>query len=158
MSENVVPESNRQEMTFDDATKRLNQHTWDKLARVCARDAHKYDFSSRRGVYPIDGIPVQPNEVLCIYNNNPYAADAGLRDDETTRLRTRLHSAKIEELGYATYPATSRYTYAMILAVSAEQLPVIRESISEVARESFERLQQRGISQAFVEDLGIGKE
>ena len=136
----------------------VRQDQWDKLAMVCARDAHRYDFSSRRGVYPIDGIPVQPREVLCIYNNNPYAADAGLRDDETARLRIRLKAASIKELAYATYPAQSGYTYAMILAVSAEQLPVIRESIGEVARESFERLQQRGISQAFVEDLGIGKE
>jgi hypothetical protein len=95
---------------------------------------------SRRGVYPINGIPAQPSEVLCLYNNNPYGADTGLRDDETARLRTRLDAAGIRELAYATYPAESEYTYAMLLAVGAEQLPVVREFIGEVASKSYELL------------------
>jgi hypothetical protein len=127
--------------------KRVSQGQWDKLAQFCAENAHERNFSSRRGAYPIDvpaelsiDVPAEPSEVLCVYNNNPYAADAALRDDETARLRKRLKAAKIEELAYATYPPESGYTFAMILAIGAERLPVVRDLIREVTRESFERL------------------
>ncbi|MGA7713999.1 MAG: hypothetical protein WCA81_19050, partial [Rhizomicrobium sp.] len=77
--------------------------------------------------------------------NNPYVADPALRDDETARLRKRLKAAKIEELAYATYPAESGYTFAMILAIGEGQLPVVRDLVIEVTRESYERMRQKRI-------------
>jgi hypothetical protein len=132
--------------------KRVSQSQWDKLAQFCAENAHERNFSSRRGAYPINvpaepsiDVPAEPSEVLCVYNNNPYVAGPALRDDETARLRKRLKAAKIEELAYATYPAESGYTFAMILAIGEGQLPVVRDLVIEVTRESYERMRQKRI-------------
>lgn len=47
---------------------------WELLAQVSARDACENNFSSRRGIYYYEDA-----DVLCVYNNNPYAENPSLR-------------------------------------------------------------------------------
>ena len=89
---------------------------WNGFAFACARQAHEQDFSARRGIYLVEdakdargyeeGKP--EDDVLVIFNNNPFAGHAVARDWEVEELRRLLAEAGIKELGYAEYPDTGR--------------------------------------------------
>ena len=110
---------------------------WELLAQVSARDACENNFSSRRGIYYYEDA-----DVLCVYNNNPYAENPSLRDIETKKFRGWLKQQGIKELAYATYPKTgddAGYTYAMLLDVHAERQEEVAEAMEAIIMESWER-------------------
>jgi hypothetical protein len=86
---------------------------WQKLAMASARDAHKNNFHSRRGIWYFEDL-----DVLCLYNNHPYTAGPVFREKELMELRRRLREAGIRELAYGTWPKQGPdrgYSYAMII-------------------------------------------
>jgi hypothetical protein len=110
---------------------------WRSRARDLAKLAFEKWFHSRRGVWYED------DEVLCVYNNNPYANDSKLRDKETAKFRGWLKQNGIKERAYATYPETGEdagYTYAMLLKVSNDRRQDIVDVLNDIHMESMERL------------------
>ena len=127
-----------------------NQAFWQLCVLDCARHANEEIFSSRRGTYPFIVDDDEDGEsVLCIYNNNPYAVNATLRDDETNRFREWLRSERITELGYATYPEDGEdagYSFAMFVDVPGDDddaVGKVRDQLHKVTGDTFDRLNNR---------------
>ena len=107
---------------------------WKTLASALAIDAYENHFSSRRGVWFLEDVGV-----LCLFNNNPYAADPGMRDKETAKFRAAMEGAGIEELAYATYPREGEdagYTYAMILDADRDKTKFVSDMMAKIVKES----------------------
>ncbi|HEY1068800.1 MAG TPA: hypothetical protein VGE52_21950 [Pirellulales bacterium] len=101
-----------------------------KAAKRLAKQAHNKEFATRVGVWQID------EHRLCVFNNNPWADDAGRRDRETAAFRDWLNSAGITELGYATYPPAgdpdAGYTYAMLLAAGEDRKGDVMDALDRI--------------------------
>jgi plasmid maintenance system antidote protein VapI len=113
------------------------QH-WGFVAQAFAKDAHENHFSSRRGIWHLEDL-----NVLCVYNNNPYAKHPELRGEETAAFRDWLRANGIKELAYATYPVTGEnagYTYAMIIDAGDERRVEVAGELRRVVGESYERM------------------
>ena len=95
------------------------KYDWSKIALNCAYDAHKNNFVSHRGSYPL--AISETKAVLVLYNNHPYSNYPERRDEETELFRTWLGELGIPELAYASYPLApdeaAGYSYAMILDI-----------------------------------------
>ena len=113
---------------------------WRKLAKNAAKVAGENYFSSRRGIWHLADL-----DVLCVYNNNPYAADPTLRDKETAQFREWLKQQGIKELAYDVYPEEGEedagYTYAMLLDASQDRMQEIQEKLLEIIFASFRRVE-----------------
>jgi hypothetical protein len=109
------------------------------FAEMCAWDAHENHFPHRRGIWD-----TELENVIVLYNNNPYAKGQHYRDEETDRIRERLAVEGMEELAYATYPPEGKeqagYTYAMVIQATEEQRRVLEEIVYDAVRKSFELL------------------
>jgi transcriptional regulator with XRE-family HTH domain len=115
---------------------------WANLAKFLAEDAHENHFSSRRGVWHIEAV-----DVLCFYNNNPYASFPERRDQEVAEFRKRLKAAGIKELAYATYggetctpPVPGGYTFAMIVDAGQDRQQELVDWWHEILSESSRRM------------------
>lgn len=124
-----------------------NQAFWQLCANDCARYANVENFSSRRGTYPfVPSFDEHGESVLCIYNNNPYASDPLLREDETNKFRQLLREEGIKEIAYATYPKSGEdagYSYAMFIDVSGDDIEMVarvHDHLIKVTDESSERI------------------
>jgi hypothetical protein len=122
--------------------KRLSSFEWNELAYLAAFDAYEDNFQTRRGIW-FD----QDSKVWYLYNNNPYASDPTLRDQETDEFRRRLKEAGIKELAYATYPDEGEedagYTYAMLIEAGEEKADWITETMIACIRESYRKMKER---------------
>jgi transcriptional regulator with XRE-family HTH domain len=120
----------------------LTKAEWQDLAKAAARDASENHFPSRRGVWHFSD-----TDVLCFYNNNPYAADPKLRDEEVAEFRKRLKAARVKELAYATYPGPGEpdagYTFAMIVDARRDQEATLSAWWVEIIEASFMRLAKK---------------
>lgn len=100
------------------------------LAEFYAKDANENYFSSRRGTWYLADIGK-----VCMYNNNPYAVDATLRDKETKVFLKHLRSLGIDCLAQASYPPagseSAGYTYALILNAGEADLDKIAKAFQE---------------------------
>jgi len=118
------------------------QAAWQEVAASCAEDANKNNIASRRGTYVINDAPAKSGQVICLYNNNPYADDPDRREEETRLFRIRMREAGIRELGYATYPPSGEelpgYTYAMVLDADESQIGVVNNAMKGAMREASE--------------------
>jgi hypothetical protein len=110
------------------------------FAEACAWDAHENHFPTRRGIWFITNM----ENVVVLYNNNPYAKGRHYRDEETDRIRERLAVEGMEEVAYVTYPPEGEeqagYTYAMVIRATEEQQRVLEQIVYDAVRESFELL------------------
>jgi hypothetical protein len=104
----------------------MDQKDWNRLAKMCASDAHEHHFPSRRGIWHVEDL-----DVLVIYNNNPYSEGPHLRDEEVAKIRLWLQAAGIEELAYATYPEDG-YTFAMVIRAGEDQLGRVADAVTEI--------------------------
>ena len=117
---------------------------WNGFAFACARQAHEHDFSARRGIYLVEdakdasgaeeGKP--EDDVLVIFNNNPFAGHAIARDWEVEELRRLLAEAGVKELGYAEYPDTGEdegYSFAMVVDATRDQEDQVAELVDQAA-------------------------
>jgi hypothetical protein len=115
---------------------------WQGIANQCARFAGEREFDSRRGSYPLCEIEdADPGRtVLVVYNNNPYSADPGARDDELRRAVARLKAEGIEELATGRYPPFGEeqdgYLYAVIFDA---QEKTAQDRVNEVFTEETRR-------------------
>jgi hypothetical protein len=104
----------------DENYREWNAEEWQEFARKCAADAHENHFGDRRGARYLED-----TDVLCFFNNNPYASGTNRRDQEVAGFRDRMKAAGIKELAYATWPPAGResagYTFAMIVDASRDQ-------------------------------------
>ena len=117
----------------------MNTHLkWTALADNLAEQAHTRHFASRRGIWLIDDL-----NVICLYNNNPYARHPSLRDVELTKIRKILKAEGLEEMSFASYPRPGNkdagYTYALIIA-GACNAQWIGTVIRKITLESYDQL------------------
>jgi hypothetical protein len=98
---------------------------WQLVAHLSARRAFERDSHSLVGGYRRTG--GLSRDVYVTFNNNTYntyGAGGHFRDDELARIRARLRLARIEELGFATYPDEGElagHTYAMVVRAGTEE-------------------------------------
>src|SRR5262245_4446515 len=91
----------------------MKRRDWTRLAQCAARVANEQDFDSHRGIYGIEDL-----DVLCIYDNNPYADDPQRRERELAAFREVLKTEGVKELAFASYPTTGEdagYTFVMLI-------------------------------------------
>jgi transcriptional regulator with XRE-family HTH domain len=130
------PRGRRRKETNMTVKSKPTKVNYESIALAFARDANENNFSSRRGVLPIEG------GLVCIYNNNPYN-DPQVRERETAQFRRWLRSQGIKELAYATYPPTGEdagYTYAMILRAEEEAVGPVAKAMNDIVAKSMARL------------------
>ena len=104
------------------------------VASRYAWDAYENHFASRRGIM---GTPYE--NVLVLYNNNPFAAGEDKREGETERIRARLTESGMRELAYAIYPTggdSAGYTYAMVIRADGK-VDELRTIVMEETAKTF---------------------
>jgi hypothetical protein len=125
---------------------------WIGFAFAWARYAHQENFSARRGIYCIEEAKsndiedeVNPeDDVLVIFNNNPFVGCAIARDWEVGELRKLLAEAGIKELGYAEYPDTGQdegYSFAMVVDATRDQEDQVAEIMQQAAMAAMRRME-----------------
>jgi len=123
-----------------------------RLAKALAKDAHTNYFSSRRGVWF-----VEDSDVLCLYNNNPYADYPTLRDDELTEFRRRMKEEGLKELAYATYPPEGEeaagYTYALLIDCGEDRREWVVGTMKQIVKTSFEKMDRSAGPRLYAPDL-----
>lgn len=117
------------------AKKKRTTPSWHEQARHWAKDAYQAHFPSRRGIFFVEA-----QNVLVLYNNNPWARHRELRELETAEFRRSLAAAGIKELAYATYPLEggkdAGYTYAMILDASEDKIEWVANAMERIVAAS----------------------
>ena len=85
-------------------------------------------------------------EVLVLYNNNPYARGPEFRERETADFRRRLAAEGITELAYATFPLegdeAAGYTYAMLLDASEDKVGWVIDEMQPIVAATMETLRR----------------
>jgi hypothetical protein len=125
---------------------------WNAFAFAYARYAHQENFSARRGIYCVEDAKDESGEeegkpeddVLVIFNNNPFAGRAIARDWEVEELRKLLAGAGIKELAYAEYPETGEdegYSFAMVVDATRDQEDQVAEITEQAAMAAMRRME-----------------
>ncbi|MBS2031593.1 MAG: helix-turn-helix transcriptional regulator [Deltaproteobacteria bacterium] len=109
------------------------------LGGLVAQDAFENLFDSRRGIYTLD-----PDEQLvAIYNNNPYEGDPTLRDREFAALRDWLKRKGIKELAFQSWPVdgpSAGYSQALLIRASESQKQLVHDKYESIVAASYERV------------------
>lgn len=119
--------------------------SWEEIALLEAKEAHKNNFSSRMGIFPLEVSPTK--EVLVHYNNNPWAGAPERRDQETAMFRAWLDKRGVTELAYATYPSSGTdkdYSYAMLLEAPRTLMPEVKTTMEGIMQASLAMSEQTG--------------
>jgi transcriptional regulator with XRE-family HTH domain len=106
---------------------------WQSIATAMAREAHENHFSSRRGIWHLEDL-----DILCAYNNNPYAKSPKLREEETAEIRKFLAAHDIDVIAYATW-GKDGYTYAMLIDASSDREAWIADNMRQIVMRTYER-------------------
>ena len=107
---------------------------WFALAAGAARDAHENHFSSRRGIWPLDEVPVP---AMVLYNNNPYAGDPQRRHAELKMFRSWLAQEGIVELGFGEFPIDGEeagYSNALVIGAGEDRTDEVAAALQRVLR------------------------
>jgi hypothetical protein len=119
--------------------KTMTKAQWQDFADRCAIDAGENYFEHHWGQWYFSGL-----DVVCFYNNNPYANYPDLRDQEVAEFRKRLAAAGIKELAYATDPPpgapSAGYTFAMIVDIGMDRVEELRGWWDEIRRKPVPQL------------------
>lgn len=104
-----------------------------ELACELAIDAVEHHLESRRGIWHLE-----KEDLLCIYDNNPYQDDADARPRQTNRIARRIHAAGIEIL--AEGHDSQNYSNTMLLDCSWDRIPLIHQIICDEVNETLREL------------------
>ena len=104
-----------------------------ELACELAADAMENNIESRRGIWHLE-----KEDLLCIYDNNPYDDDADARPRQNFRIVRRLREAEIRVLAHG--HDHEHYTTTMLLDCSWDRVPLVRKIVSEEVEETLREL------------------
>ena len=104
-----------------------------ELACELAVDALENNIESRRGIWHLE-----KEDLLCIYDNNPYDDDADARPRQNFRIVRRLREAGIKVLSHG--HDNEHYTTTMLLDCSWDRIPLVRDIVSEEVEETLREL------------------
>jgi len=104
-----------------------------ELACELAIDAVENHIESRRGIWHLER-----EDLLCIYDNNPYEDDPDARPRQSFRISRRIREAGITILGLG--HDEDHYTTTILLDCSWDRIPLIKEIISEEVEETLREL------------------
>ena len=104
-----------------------------ELACELATDAVENHLESRRGIWHLE-----KEDLLCIYDNNPYKDDENARPRQNQRIARRILAAGIEILA----EGHDRYDYSntMLLDCSWDRVPLLQKIICEEVNETLREL------------------
>ena len=104
-----------------------------ELACDLATDAVENHLESRRGIWHLE-----QEDLICIYDNNPYKDDASARPRQNRRIATRIRAAGIEVLAEGRDP--QGYSNTMLLNCSWDRVPLLQEIICDEVEETLREL------------------
>lgn len=112
-------------------------HNYYEFACELAVDASEHCIESRRGIWHLER-----EDLLCIYDNNPYDEDVDARPRQNFRIATRLAKAGIKVLAHG--HDDEHYSTTILLDCSWDRIPfvrnVVREEVEETLRELYSDL------------------
>ena len=104
-----------------------------ELACELAVDASENCIESRRGIWHLER-----EDLLCIYDNNPYDEDEEARPRQNVRIVKKLIKAGIKVLAHG--HDEEHYSTTMLLDCSWDRVPMVREIIREEVEETLREL------------------
>lgn len=110
----------------------MEQNYYD-LACELAIDAVENHIESRRGIWHLER-----EDLLCIYDNNPYEDDPDARPRQNFRIARRLREEGIAILGHG--HDEDHYSTTILLDCSWDRIPVVKQIISEEVEETLREL------------------
>lgn len=109
------------------------ERTYYELACELAIDAMENQIETRRGIWHLER-----EDILCVYDNNPYDDDPDARPRQNLRIVRRLRAAGIAVLGHGHDPDI--YTTTMLLDCSRDRVYDVQEIVSEEVEETLREL------------------
>lgn len=103
------------------------------LACELAIDAVENHIESRRGIWHLE-----KEDLLCIYDNNPYDDDPDARPRQNLRIVRRLREAGIMVLALG--HDQDHYTTTILLDCSWDRIPLIKSIVSDEVEETLREL------------------
>lgn len=107
---------------------------YDALACELAIDAVENRLATRRGIWHL-----AKQDLLCIYDNNPYIDDLQARPRQNQRIMRRIESAGIRVLGEGHDPY--HYSTTMVLDCSWDRVSLLQRIVCEEVNETLRQLQ-----------------
>lgn len=104
-----------------------------ELACELAVDAAENHIESRRGIWHLER-----EDLLCIYDNNPYSDDPDARPRQNFRIVRRLREEDIAVLGHG--HDDDHYTTTILLDCSWDRIPLVKHIVSEEVEETLREL------------------
>lgn len=104
-----------------------------ELACELAIDAVENHLDSRRGIWHLE-----KEDLLCIYDNNPYKDDPNARTRQNVRIARRIRAAGIEILSEG--HDSRHYSSTMLLDCSWDRVPLIHRIICDEVNETLREL------------------
>jgi hypothetical protein len=124
------PKHHRRINTTDDA--------WVQTAAWAAAQAHESFFEHRQGILLLNEGHGAPERAMAYFNNHPFDAGKGYREEMLAQLRSGLQADGIEVLATASYPVDGDGAgYTQVLVV--RDRPEVAPRIEHHARGAFER-------------------
>lgn len=106
----------------------MNDGNYHSLACDLAEDAIENHLETRRGIWHLER-----EDLLCIYDNNPYQDDPDARPRQSARIARRIREAGIQIL--ANGCDSQNYSNTMLLDCSWDRIPLLHGIIcDEVTR------------------------
>jgi transcriptional regulator with XRE-family HTH domain len=110
---------------------KLTRREWAELAAYAAKDAFENNFSSRRGVFVIEGAGI------VYYDNNPFKLphDQDARENLISEFRAYLKRSNLKEKASAYWPVSGEdkdYTFAMVIEAEEVMLEAIRTAFHSI--------------------------
>jgi hypothetical protein len=129
--------------------KRLTRFEWGWLAANAAKEAHEENFSSRRGVYVVQGAGI------VYYDNNPFnlPREKDLREELIAQFREFLRRSNLKEKSSAYWPVSGEskdYTFAMVIQAEEFMLNAIRVAFQSIVSSFMKGMHERNLATGHV--------
>lgn len=111
----------------------MEEQEYYELACELAIDAVENHIESRRGIWHLER-----EDLLCVYDNNPYDDDPDARPRQNLRIARRIREAGIEILAEGT--DDDNYSITMLLDCSWDRIPLVRKIICDEVDETLREL------------------
>ena len=109
------------------------EQSYAELAFELAVDAIENHLESRRGIWHLE-----KEDLLCIYDNNPYKDDEQARPRQNKRILRRIAAAGIQVLSQGKDPRNVANT--ILLDCSWDRVPLLQQIICEEVNETLREL------------------
>lgn len=124
-----------------ETVKTLTRDEWEQLAANAARDAQEENFSSRRGLYEVEGVGI------VFYDNNPFSLprETDPREDLISEIRAYLNRSELNEKASAYWPTSGEeqdYTFAMVIEAEGFMIEQIRNAFNSIVKDFMNRIER----------------